>query len=124
MSARRVVDRIASASRSAPFESDELPDESGVIEELHTAGVQNGEQLSVEIPLGAIGERVLNTVHAKSLAGPFSRISITGHLTHVVSLQDVAELGDDVLGRKRRTPIADRVEHHTLAVAVCNGERH
>jgi hypothetical protein len=74
--AGRVVDAVAASPRSAPFEAHELGCEARQIEKFDVTGIEQGQEVAVDVGLGLLGGNVLDSMHTKPFARPFAAISI------------------------------------------------
>jgi hypothetical protein len=66
--ARRMVDAVAPAARSAALEPDELRSQARIVEQLAAAAVQDRQDVSVQIALDLLADQILDTVRAETLA--------------------------------------------------------
>ncbi len=75
MPTRPVVDGVASTSRGPALQPHDLCDELRMVQKLALLAVDGRQQLSVEIALAPLGERVVDAMLAEALLEPTSGLA-------------------------------------------------
>src|SRR5262249_21315434 len=105
---RAMVDAVLAGAGDAAFEADDLRNEPIVPRQRDTTGIQQGQQITVEIAFRALGHFVADPVLAERLLDEFTTIVIPDHLVYAIELEQGSEVVDDSRRRERRPCLAQR----------------
>src|ERR1035437_1557988 len=89
--AGRVINTVAAASSRATFQTDELPKEPLVIQKVALLGIDDRQQIPINVVLSLFADLVINAVHLESFSRPLARISVAADCADPVDLQECGE---------------------------------
>jgi hypothetical protein len=89
-----VVDRVVTPARGAAFQPAELGDEAPIVKQVHGPGIQERQQVTLQIALGLVGSVVRDAGRGKALPRPFAGIAIPGDRGASVGLEHRGKFAD------------------------------
>src|SRR6516225_10520572 len=107
---RRVINRISPAPGGATLQAAKLSGKTRQIQQFDTPRVQDGEKVDVQLRLRAIRSLVNNALFAESFRRPNAAIAVACDLRDTVQLQQLSQLSDGILRRKRRSNLSNGVQ--------------
>ncbi len=125
MAAGRVIDRIPARARRPPFEPAQLRRKPRRVEQFQPPGINQAQQVDVEIRFRPGAWFIADTVLAEPLARPFAAIAIADHGFDAIAPQQVGKFFDDALGVEGRPRLPHRIEdRHIVRPEMRDRQRH
>lgn len=92
-----MVDAVLAAARRATLQSDQLREELRVIEKVRLAGVQDRNEIAVQVRFGFRCRLIGDAVYLEAFARPLACVTVANNLRDAIGLQQRSVFADDIL---------------------------